>query len=294
MQHIYLSRNSLRYKALSYTWGSDAPKAEISLNGKQFSVGANLEAALRRPRTGQPSCANLFTTISNHQSHVNESYCGPTKVSCLYLKYLLRVDAICINQEDNIERNQQVAQMSHIYSIAVEVIVWLGDESPGTLLALQMLLGLADLYDVAAIDASRLISHIIREKSYKNAWTALGNLLNRPWWPRAWILQEIILARSAVILCGRWCIDWSKASKAPACFDLCSLYIDKIQEVTTIERHFDYFTNFRGGKSHLKILRVLRFFVCRSNTPLAIEQANEWLKILLVTSKKLSHHRSQR
>ena len=176
--------------------------------------------------------------------------------------------------------------MRHIYSNAVGVIVWLGDESPGTLPALQMLLGLADLYDVPASEASRLVSHIICEESYKNAWTALSNLLNQPWWTRAWILQGTVLARTAVILCGRWCIDRSKAAKATACFDLCLHYTDQIQEATNIEGQFDYFTKFREGISHLKILRVLRFLVCRSNTPLAIEQAKGRLKTLLVTLKK--------
>jgi hypothetical protein len=37
------------------------------------------------------------------------------------------VDAICINQEDNAEKSQQVQQMAQIYSKAIGALVWLGD-----------------------------------------------------------------------------------------------------------------------------------------------------------------------
>lgn len=39
---------------------------------------------------------------------------------------LVRVDAICINQEDILERSEQVAKMGLIYEKASSVLVWLG------------------------------------------------------------------------------------------------------------------------------------------------------------------------
>ena len=47
-----------------------------------------------------------------------------TRKGCLRSK---RVDAICINQEDKIEKGMQVRYMSEIYSKASHVIVWLGE-----------------------------------------------------------------------------------------------------------------------------------------------------------------------
>jgi hypothetical protein len=38
------------------------------------------------------------------------------------------VDAICINQKDEKEKNQQVRAMSEVYSQAVEVSAWLGPQ----------------------------------------------------------------------------------------------------------------------------------------------------------------------
>ncbi|KAF2437441.1 hypothetical protein P171DRAFT_336676, partial [Karstenula rhodostoma CBS 690.94] len=36
------------------------------------------------------------------------------------------IDALCINQQDGVERNHQVQQMGEIYSKATSVISWLG------------------------------------------------------------------------------------------------------------------------------------------------------------------------
>lgn len=40
----------------------------------------------------------------------------------------LWIDAICINQEDIEERNEQVHYMHKIYHTAAEVLIWLGPE----------------------------------------------------------------------------------------------------------------------------------------------------------------------
>ena len=42
----------------------------------------------------------------------------------------LWVDAICINQQDDNERNQQVALMGQIYSVAQHTVIYLGQSSP--------------------------------------------------------------------------------------------------------------------------------------------------------------------
>ena len=59
------------------------------------------------------------------------------KELALALKYLrlpyqtrtLWIDAICIDQDDNEERNQQVQMMARIYTRAKEVCIWLGEDS---------------------------------------------------------------------------------------------------------------------------------------------------------------------
>jgi hypothetical protein len=44
---------------------------------------------------------------------------------------ILWVDAVCINQQDKSERNEQVRWMGEIYSSVQQVIIWLGKEAEG-------------------------------------------------------------------------------------------------------------------------------------------------------------------
>ncbi|KAH8647488.1 heterokaryon incompatibility protein-domain-containing protein, partial [Tricladium varicosporioides] len=85
------------YHALSYCWGDPGSTATIIVNGNPTRVTKNLETALWELRYRQ------IQTIW--------------------------VDALCINQNDLVERGLQVPRMGLIYSRAVEVIVWLGGEA---------------------------------------------------------------------------------------------------------------------------------------------------------------------
>src|SRR5947207_8786362 len=70
----------LTYKALSYTWGEPHFPKSIACNGEDFHVTENLFSALQRIR---------FADKPRH----------------------LWVDAVCINQSDNIEKSMQVQNM---------------------------------------------------------------------------------------------------------------------------------------------------------------------------------------
>jgi hypothetical protein len=69
----------------------------ISLNGQSFAVTPNLFIALKHLRNAEEP-------------------------------RVLWIGAICINQEDIEERGKQVQIMSKIYSNAIRVLVWLGEE----------------------------------------------------------------------------------------------------------------------------------------------------------------------
>ncbi|KAK6450642.1 hypothetical protein FP744_10006892 [Trichoderma asperellum] len=87
------------YKALSYVWGRgrrDHPK--VLVNGYAVKVTNNLETALRHLREEDDDI-------------------------------VLWVDALCINQNSTAERSSQVSQMRSIYSMASQVIIFLGDGS---------------------------------------------------------------------------------------------------------------------------------------------------------------------
>jgi hypothetical protein len=89
----------------------------------------------------------------------------------------------------------------------------------------------------------------------------------------------------AVLLCGRWCIDWNEASQATASFEASLTYMDEILEAKTSRDSFQYLWNFISGQRHLKILKIGRLFLCISTTPLTPENRYKWLWSLLTQSK---------
>lgn len=95
------SGSSHHFEALSYVWGSENSKCPIYLDGHEFTVKANLYAAL---------------------SHLRDQF----------VDRVVWVDAICINQDDKNERGRQVQSMAKINAKTSRVVVWLG-ESEGQL-----------------------------------------------------------------------------------------------------------------------------------------------------------------
>lgn len=88
------------FNALSYAWGIPDNLANIVINGKATSVRSNLESAL---------------------CHLRDYHVWATR------GFPLWVDALCINQEDDEERNNQVEMMGDIYLGAHRVLAWLGE-----------------------------------------------------------------------------------------------------------------------------------------------------------------------
>jgi len=45
--------------------------------------------------------------------------------------------------------------------------------------------------------------HRLRATFPHSAWTALAQLLQRPWYSRVWVIQEVVIAAEATLICGR-------------------------------------------------------------------------------------------
>lgn len=103
------------------------------------------------------------------------------------------IDQICIEQGNTDERNHQVKLMSQIYSDASAVWFWLGASGKNSEVAMRYL-----------VQAGEPPCHFpsVDEVS------ALRGLCSRSYWSRLWIVQEILLARSLVILCGNFGAKW--------------------------------------------------------------------------------------
>jgi hypothetical protein len=160
MLEIPLDQDHLVFDALSYTWGS--PTSELSrqnpwitrrvsprnyksqviyVNGKELTVTANLVYALKR---------------------LQPRFHGTRTVQYLW------VDAICINQNDDQEKAEQVKIMGDIYKKAAEVLVWLGEEDGDTdsEMAIVLLRGIYHAFVAFADDseeAESIITQITQE-----------------------------------------------------------------------------------------------------------------------------------
>lgn len=166
------------YVALSYVWGSqnDPRHAFVETSSGTsvgtVSIGRNLELALRHLRYA----------------------CKPRK---------LWIDAECINQDDDAEKSVQVRRMTRIYRSASRVIAWLGPAKDGSDLAMSTL-ECVGAQVVATADAMFMPAPGAQKKDWyepgkelpygPEIWDALRRLLDREWFTRRWVIQEITLA----------------------------------------------------------------------------------------------------
>ncbi|KAM7211763.1 Heterokaryon incompatibility protein (HET) domain containing protein [Rhypophila decipiens] len=234
------------YQALSYSWGSSyspsASTSTIQCNDIPFSVTATLFDGLTRLRL--PSTPRI-----------------------------LWIDAICINQDNLLERAQQVDLMGEIYQGAGRVLVWLGSPRGVSPSSWEGAGGGIQIFERVARQAVELmdeedacrvaegskqygedwVGESLSESKRRlvELWEALGKtgemappplprlgvvgatgkkrepivlgdeemkaveqVLSQPWWTRSWVVQEICLAREAVMVWGDVHLHWDAMSMA--------------------------------------------------------------------------------
>ncbi|KAL7924575.1 heterokaryon incompatibility domain-containing protein [Trichoderma austrokoningii] len=227
--------------ALSYVWGSSVQKLPITCNGEDFHVTENLDTALRHLRSEDS-------------------------------ERIFWIDAICINQKDDIERGYQVSLMKDVYRMASTVVVWLGEADADSDLVFplcekmirtrfDLLKDLGSGLDIVmGPNRQQVLEKMLRDAKERKAEkareeeeaklesvsntasddaspgpqtseltnsvtevaddevdasdasdeeiSAFLRLIARPWFTRCWVLQEVCLAKDAVLLCGTQAIDW--------------------------------------------------------------------------------------
>jgi hypothetical protein len=115
------------------------------------------------------------------------------------------VDAICINQQDYSERSVQVRLMGDIYASARQIVVWLGLQQDGSEHAIELISRMAtinSLHGLTNPDSSckHYMDVDLKPPRY---WGELCIFMERPWFTRLWVLQEVAMApRRTVIYCG--------------------------------------------------------------------------------------------
>ncbi|KAF2402226.1 HET-domain-containing protein [Trichodelitschia bisporula] len=171
------------FDALSYTWGLAPPSQTITIDGKLLAVTLNLGNALRQMRQAE----------------------NPRR---------LWIDAICINQMDMDERSYQVTLMREVYMAASLVVVWIGTETADTVPAFDLMRKLAEAKASPNLPQRPILPQDLAAlnlpPSDDPSWESLDTIYWRPWYTRVWIVQEISLAKKAVVLCGSQSIGWAE------------------------------------------------------------------------------------
>lgn len=150
------------YEALSYVWGSEHKPQSIIIDNQCFKVTQNLYAALLH--------------LQDHD-----------------IPRIIWVDAICIDQSNETEKEQQIPLIAEIYAKASRVIVWLGEAKDDSDRALEAI----RVAGKNSIDPSK-ISQLQSQ--------AIAALLQRPWFRRIWVSEQGCTVLVGVIkCCSRFC-----------------------------------------------------------------------------------------
>jgi hypothetical protein len=157
------------------------------------------------------------------EDHMKKLYCPmdePPDLNKTYLK--LWIDAVCINQQDLLEKSQQICRMKYIYARTMKLLVWLSYPDPRAELGpyLDWVVDRAD--ELAFFGASLGVSledsrleekieqRLLSDQCHAEALVALGVITQHPWFTRAWIIQEIACgSKRATFLLGLRPLLWS-------------------------------------------------------------------------------------
>ncbi|KAJ4259728.1 hypothetical protein NW762_007659 [Fusarium torreyae] len=118
------------------------------------------------------------------------------------------IDALCINQDDTTERGQQVQNMRRIYAEARQVLVWLGQGTATSERAFKYLLEGPRFYTSWESVGYNFMIEPHRTHHYVEDLVCLRKLLERPWFRRLWVLQEVAYGRKVILVAGNQAVSW--------------------------------------------------------------------------------------
>jgi len=213
IEYVSLNDNPV-YKALSYVWRGAVNDGAIAratpvlyIHNQVINITRNLSAALR------------YLAVSSKAD------------------FVLWVDAISIDQSDDVEKSWQIGQMRRVYSQASWTIIWLGPPSRSSSRAIELLAShrrhalKTQAYNVPGMSMLPPLPPAESEQENRDRWNAasfgtlfekeissdtpippypidvIDELLRREWWRRVWVLQELVSTKHGRIafVCGR---DW--------------------------------------------------------------------------------------
>ncbi|EIT80643.1 hypothetical protein AO1008_07076 [Aspergillus oryzae 100-8] len=201
---------NVNYAALSYCWGTDLDQQRL----------------LIFPGSKQKALKWKYVARHAKEMPIRKSlYLALLRLRRKDVPIALWADAVCINQEDQKEKTEQLQQMATIYRMASHVCVWLGeaDTEGRSDRAMEFIPKLMDF---------AFLERLANDKEQAGNWYALAELMRDRWFSRRWVVQEISLARSAAVHCGTKTVQWAEFADAVSIFVATR---DKIRELFDFE-----------------------------------------------------------
>jgi hypothetical protein len=179
--------DKIPYQSLSYTWGSPSQKTYRMWTPEGcLCITESLLAGLQRLRSREGVI-------------------------------LLWVDALCINQEDELEKRDQIRLLPKIYQQASCTLALVGTDQNSND-AIEMLMQIR-AKQTRGSDFTNWPKNLAKPPASWGGrsipppqdciWRWVTAFFKRDWFQRAWIVQEAIAAPTVKIVCGKWMFDWN-------------------------------------------------------------------------------------
>jgi hypothetical protein len=235
MKNVRTGRTVPDYSCLSYVWGDALAMQRIYINERPFQVKKKLWDFLHAAstiRALKPQRSSMEDNQPDGDLSIERERDFLSLEKALWsmvggdrehddLLRTLWIDAVCIDQSNNLERNHQVQQMGQIYSRAHNVVAWIGDDpdiarlfrfaqdsmlfTPTGFnrgheqLFMDHLLWDSNQHSMHAQEDPFAQDHSLSTEillSGQDPRLLIEKLENHIYWTRAWITQELLLARS--------------------------------------------------------------------------------------------------
>jgi len=226
--------------ALSSLYGDREEIDRICLSGRSVAVPKHLVSALKHIR------AVFFPTVSKRYQRkpARKPHGAPRWLRQLFgissqkfedespRSLRIWMDLLCVNQRDEAEKSKQRTDMKAIYRSAELVVGWLGDKHPHTDVAMATLAEIEDAMPAKWGDPGDRekhpddyapthrwaagIAHIWTDAPkgmipfQMPHWIGCNDFMERPYFQRRWILEEIAMAKYPTFLIGDNIVPWKQ------------------------------------------------------------------------------------
>ncbi|TGJ81926.1 hypothetical protein E0Z10_g6858 [Xylaria hypoxylon] len=197
----FTSNECPSYECLSYTWDEHS--------------GSSLVHVVEK---GRARAMHISGNLANILLHLR--YADRPRV--------MWVDALCIDQNNDVEKGPQVARMGKVYRSAHRISIWLGKEENDSTRALNTMLWIGAKVTVDWVRLRVALRPECAVPDFQDIDTgiplkpedteAIYHLCSRRWFERLWVRQEVILNEAqAVVQCGHYQVPWQPFRRGLAC-----------------------------------------------------------------------------